>query len=714
MPDIPAPAAAEVHRWRFFRAGGVHQVRIDRAADLRALPDLDPKLWAALACPTAGLAIAPPTLAALDTDGDGRIRLPEVRAAVRWVCERLRDPALILTPGDALPLAALVEDDEGRALLAAAAALLERVGRAGDAELRAADMDDAARVFPPALPNGDGVVPAALAATQGLQDWVERIAAARASVPDRSGALGIDEALLAAAEADVAAVLAWRAAQPAGDAVAMAAALQAVDAVAAKVEDHYTRCRLVAFDARAADVLDGTLPRLQALAQDMLDTTQAALAALPLAHPRPLPVLPLREGLNPAWADAVAALRAQAVTPLLGERDALDAADWAALQARLRPWRDWWAARPDTPVADWDDQTLAEWTHAEVPTRLRALIEQDRAAAPLAERLDALRRLLLLRRDLATLLRNFVNLADFYGMEQPAVFQAGTLYIDQRECRLCLPVADAAAHAQLAAYSGLYLLYCQCERAGEAPMTIVAALSAGDAPDFMVPGRNGVFVDRQGRDWSARVLRVVENPISVREAFWAPYRRIARLVGEQVRKWAAAREQTVQTQAAQRVGAGAETVSSGAAKSAGQQAFDIARFAGIFAAIGLALGAIGTALAAVVTGFLQLAWWQMPLVIAGVMTLVSGPSVLLAWFKLRQRNIGPLLDANGWAVNIRARISIAFGARLTALATLPPGSERAGPDPHADDPSPWRWLLPLLVAAALVVWGWRAGWWWAS
>ncbi|MFN4103282.1 MAG: hypothetical protein ACK4GB_03070 [Tepidimonas sp.] len=714
MSDATAPDTIEAHRWRFFRAGGVHQVRIDRAADLRALLDLDPKLWAALACPTAGLAIAPPTLAALDTDGDGRIRLPEVRAAVRWVCERLRDPALILTPGDALPLAALVDDDEGRALHAAAAVLLERVGRTVDAVLHPADMDDAARVFPPALPNGDGVVPAALAAAEGLQDWIERVAAARGSVPDRSGVPGIDEATVTACEADVAAVLAWRAAQPEGDAVVMAAAQQAADAVAVKVEDHYTRCRLVAFDARAADVLDGTLPQLQALAPGMLDTTQAALAALPLAHPQPLPVLPLREGLNPAWVDSVAALRAQAVVPLLGERDALDAGDWAALQARLRPWRDWWAARPDTPVADWDDQTLAEWARAEVPRRLRALIELDRAAAPLAQRLDALRRLLLLRRDLATLLRNFVNFADFYGMQQPAVFQAGTLYIDQRECRLCLPVADAAAHAQLAAYSGLYLLYCQCERAGEAPMTIVAALSAGDAPDFMVPGRNGVFVDRQGRDWSARVLRVVENPISVREAFWAPYRRLARMVGEQLRKWAAARDQAVQTQAAQRVGAGAQAVESGAAKPVGQQAFDIARFAGIFAAIGLALGAIGTAVAALVSGFLQLAWWQMPLVIAGGMLLVSGPSVVLAWFKLRQRNIGPLLDANGWAVNIRARISIAFGARLTALATLPPGSERAATDPHANAASSWRWLLPLLAVVVLAVWGWRAGWWFAG
>lgn len=713
MPDARATAAADAHRWRFFRAGGVEQVRLDHAADLWALAELDPKLWAALACPTAGLAIAPQTLAALDSDGDGRVRLPEVRDAVRWVCQRLRDPALIFAPGDALPLAALTDDEEGVALQAAARELLVRAGRPGAEALQASDMADLAQVFPPALPNGDGVVPADLARAEdaGLADWVERIAAARGATPDRSGQPGIDAEALAACEADVAAVLAWQAARPPGDAQAMAAALHAVDAVAAKVEDHFTRCRLAAFDPRAAAALDWTPEQVQALADQALSPDRPELAALPLAHVQPSAVLPLRDGINPAWAAAIAALREQAVAPLLGERDTLEADDWARLRERLGAWRAWAAARPDTPVADWDADTLAQWRTADVPARLRALMARDREAAALADRLDALQRLLLWRRDLGVLLRNVVNFADFYGGTQPAAFQAGTLFIDQRECRLCLPVADAAAHAQLAAYSGLYLLYCHCERAGEPPMTIVAALTAGDAPDFMVPGRNGVFVDRQGRDWSARVVRVVENPISVREAFWAPYKRIARLIGEQVRKFAAAREQAVQAQAAERVGAGAEAVQRPEAKPAGQQAFDIARFAGIFAAIGLALGAIGTALAAVVTGFLQLAWWQMPLVVLGLMVLISGPSVLLAWLKLRQRNIGPLLDANGWAVNIRARISIPVGVRLTALATLPPGAQRGGADPDADAPSPWRWLVPLLAALAVAVWGWRAGWW---
>ena len=213
-------------------------------------------------------------------------------------------------------------------------------------------------------------------------------------------------------------------------------------------------------------------------------------------------------------------------------------------------------------------------------------------------------------------------------------------------------------------------------------MTIVAAMTGGDADEMMVPGRNGVFYDREGRDWNASVAKVVEAPISVRQAFWSPYKRIGRMIGDQIQKFAAARDKAVDDKAAAGVAdAGAKVEAPAAPPAAPAAPFDIAKFAGIFAAIGLALGALGTALAAVVSGFLSLPAWQMPLVIIGIVVLISGPSMLLAWLKLRQRNLGPLLDANGWAVNTRARINIPFGGALTGVAALPPGASRSLTDP---------------------------------
>lgn len=118
---------------------------------------------------------------------------------------------------------------------------------------------------------------------------------------------------------------------------------------------------------------------------------------------------------------------------------------------------------------------------------------------------------------------------------------------------------------------------------------------------------------------------------------------------------------------------------------------------------------MGTALAAVVSGFLSLPAWQMPLVLAGIVLLISGPSMLLAWLKLRQRNLGPLLDANGWAVNTRARINIPFGGALTGVAALPAGASRSMSDPYAEKSSPWRAWILLLILVALVAVAWQQG-----
>ena len=41
--------------WRFFRAGGFDQVRLDTAAELLAIDQLDQKLWVALSCPVKGI-----------------------------------------------------------------------------------------------------------------------------------------------------------------------------------------------------------------------------------------------------------------------------------------------------------------------------------------------------------------------------------------------------------------------------------------------------------------------------------------------------------------------------------------------------------------------------------------------------------------------------------------------------------------------------------
>src|SRR6185436_7355748 len=82
---------------------------------------------------------------------------------------------------------------------------------------------------------------------------------------------------------------------------------------------------------------------------------------------------------------------------------------------------------------------------------------------------------------------------------------------------------------------------------------------------------------------------------------------------------------------------------------------------GTVAALGVALGSLTTFLGLVFAKFVELPAWQVPLVIIGIILAISLPSVAIAWLKLRQRTVGPLLEANGWAINGRVKINIPFG-----------------------------------------------------
>lgn len=712
------------HRWRFFRAGGFDQVRLDTGADLAHLAELDQKLWVALSCPTQGVELDAATLALVDTDADGHVRAPELIAAIDWAIARLRSPDVLVRAG-ALALADINGDGEGNAkLLAATRRILASLGKAEATHISVDDCTDIGRIFGGMPFNGDGVI-AAKGLSDDLQAAIATLIDRLGPVADRSGEPGVNRATVERFFEEGAALQAWR--QDARSAVSglpagasAADAFAALQAVREKVDDFFQRCHLAAFDPRAANLLNGSEDDLKRIGSQLLGggTGSQDVASLPLAYVRSGASLPLSDQVNPAWAPAVQALRAQVVQPLLGDRAELSETEWRALVARFADFDAWNAARPETPLDQLDADALSALLVSDTKARLLDLITQDEAAAEEAALIGDVERLVRYTRDVAKLAHNFVAFTDFYTRRDKATFQAGTLYIDGRSSDLCVKVLDAGKHAALATLSGVYLAYCECSRAGE-KLTIAAAITAGDA-DQLMAGRNGVFYDRQGRDWDATVVKIVDHPISIRQAFWTPYKKVSRLIGEQVQKFAASKAQASTDFTTQAVAKAGDKVAASAQAPAGTPAappapaapVDAAKFAGIFAAVGLAIGAIGTALAAVVTGFLGLKAWQMPLALLGLMLLISGPSMAMAYFKLRNRNLGPILDANGWAVNTRARINIPFGAALTQLAKLPEGADRTLSDPYAEKRSPWKVyvLVAAIVAGVVLSVHWMGGW----
>ena len=699
--------------------GGFDQVLLETGADLTSLEALDQKLWVALSCPVSGIEFDGRSLAFVDADGDGHIRAPEILSAVQWAGKVLKDPDHLVRREDRLPLSAIDDGtEEGKAVLGGAMLVLSVLGKPDATEITLDDVSDTARIFSQARFNGDGIVPAKSAEDPAQAAVIEDILGSLGGESDRGGDPGVTAEAIERFYTEAKAIADWWEAVGRPETHPFGADTEALyelfRSLKPKVEDYFQRCRLAAYDGRSAALLGPADADYQKLAATTLRGDTEAVAGFPLAVAAAGKALPLADGLNPVYADAVRRFAREIVLPVLGGADLLPDGGWEMICARFAPYEAWLETKPATTVEGLGEERVRTILAEDGRTALLDLVARDKAVEPEVAAIASVERLLRYCRDLHLLVNNFVSFRDFYTRKGKATFQAGTLYLDGRSCDLCVPITDVGKHAAIATLSRVCLVYCDCvRRGGVEKTTIAAAFTAGDS-DFLTVGRNGVFYDRKGQDWDATIVRILEHPISVRQAFWSPYKRLARLIGDQMQKISAARSKAADDRAALQAISATQNLAAGKPVPPPPPPFDVAKFAGIFAAIGLAIGAIGTMLAAVLSGILKLPWWQFPIAIAAIILLISLPSVLLAWLKLRKRNIGPILDANGWAVNARAKINIPFGTSLTAAARLPENAERSLADPFAEKKSPWKLYLVLaaLLAAALVLWrqGYLARW----
>ena len=455
------------------------------------------------------------------------------------------------------------------------------------------------------------------------------------------------------------------------------------DALNPKVMDYFMRCRLVQFDKEANQALDVQVARIEAISAEDLTTKTDEIATYPLARVNAKGLIDLKQGINPVWA-AYAAELASILT-----LDQIDAEQWAEIGAKISAYKEAKAALAGAQAEAKKAAEEADNAEFEAATADYRLVEK----------------LLLLLRDFYKLLKNFVTFQDFYdpNLKLGAIFQAGTLYIDQRAMELCIKVNDMGKQTAQAPASGMYLLFCDCEskKLGKT-MKIVAVVTNGEVSNLMV-GKNGVFYDRDGNDWDATVTSIVDNPISIRQAFWTPYRKMAKSIEDTINKRAAEKDAKVMAEANSKI-----TTTGNAPADAAKEIkppFDIAKFAGIFAAIGMALGLIGAALAQFFSAFTH--WYHWVIFFLVLLLLISGPSMIMAWLKLRKRNLAPVLNANGWAINSSSLVNIGFGATLTAMPKYPKIKSK---DPFKTKRPAWKnWFWGIVCVLAICCCLWLCG-----
>jgi hypothetical protein len=686
------------HTFTFDNYGGSYQLRIESADDLRVLSELDEPFWMATSAPTHQLRCPPEVLALLDVDDNDRILSADIREACSWLFARVRSGSGITQKANAVELAELNDSDEnGARLQTAARRILANIGLPDAAQVTLAQVRDVQAITAAGNFNGSGVITAASVAEDAeLQTFIADIVTATGGATDPHGAAGVDTATLDGFLADAQAFLDWQAARDDIDEASLlplgadtGAGHALVLELAPLIDEYFSLCRLLRFN----ESLSRATPAGECPADALTSADARAdyLAAAAIAAPHADGVLCLDGEINPTHAAKLKTLRQTVVAKVLDDSvKTLDAQTWQQVRDAFTAHQSWLSSKSGGEVETLGVERLQACLDSSCIARLRDRIAADvKVGDELSARAD-LEKLLLLQQHLLDICNNFISFPRLYDPEQRAMFEEGRLVIDGRIFNLNFKVQNPAAHSTHAQASGIYLLYSEVTGAkAEEKFHIVTPITARRLGNLGMHKR-GVLFDRDGKEWDTKVVKVVANPVSLWEALMAPFRKLGKLTSTATDKVIASREKelekefTTHAQAInQGVAAGVQMPQQPAAApaAAAPAAAGAPQAKGnVFLTGSLAFAALGSSFAFISEKLSKINWVNSLVVLGVVMGIILIPVMVIAWLRLRSRNLSAILEASGWTINARMRLTGRLGRLLAPTPQHPKRIIRARGD----------------------------------
>jgi len=691
MPDAPVMT--------FQRFGRSHHLRIETAGDLERALALDEAHWVATGAPIRSFNCDLTFLTLLDTDHNGRIMCAEVEEGIRWLLDTLRRREGIDRRSRTLALEAIdTGDGQGQRIHLSASRILERLElpdsdritleqvRQVKAKVEGTPVSEAGVVLPEAAGDGE------------IRQFLADIVAAVGGVPHPGGAQGVDADQLGKFLAAAAAAVAWHEkgqippgadrtdVMPLGDATEAAYAV--VRDLRAKLDQYLAQCEALALDERFAQRMGWTDEELKDLDFDDPTVIEKVLEAAPLAPGRADRQLRYDEAVNPCYAELLARFRREVAEPVLGAPgEALTAAQWQEIKAFFAAHQGWLAARPDPAVEALGIDKLRRYLEERFAEGVGELIAESRRTAFDLDNLRLAEKLILYQAYMIDFANNFVSFPHLYDPDSHAMFEMGTLVMDGRRFNMAVVVEDRKRHANIARTSNMCLLYVEVTpRDGGKTCEVAVPVTSGGIGNLCVQKR-GIFEDKDGKECDAVVVDIIENPISLREALVSPFKRLGKLLTGKIESLTARAEKKLDQQAA-------ATMDQATTAPPGKGAAAPAASGGMLMGVGVAGAALGSALA-----YVSKTLSEKPLAIGiGVLAavvLVILPTSIVAWLKLRRRDLSAILEGSGWGINARMRLTRRQSRYFTQRPLYPKGSRGVSR-------VPWRGLLAVAVVLGLL------------
>ena len=638
--------------FKFQQLGSSHHLLIEDYRDLEEILELDEALWIATTAPTSTLKADATFLELLDSDCDERVRAEELKDAIRFLLKHLKDYSGIKNNNAELPLAAINTDTGlGKQIHNSAIKILKRLQK--DAPVVA--LHEVREVKEEVLKGGldqAGIVLPEAAADETDRQCIEDILHTVGGKEHQSGRHGIDSDSLATFFTECSLYLNWR--LEAGDfnsdeatkilplGNATGPGYELLQSISHKLTQYFLLCDVKRLNPK---LLDRALEEPEAnIALNLMRIEQAEsyLSDAPITRLNADGILDFSAEMNPFFKTLINDFSETVAGPLLGKQEALHKEDLQQLQNIFNPYVEWLKRKPKVKIEPIGAKMVSAYLSTPVYRQtLEALIAESHLTAFDLKTLKELERLLLYQMYILPLVNSFVSFPKLYNPQERALFEEGSLIMDGRHFTLAVKVGDRKHHIETSKSSNIFVMYCELYGGDkERKYEVAVPVTSGNRGAIHL-NKWGIFNDISGEELHAKVVDIVENPISVGEAVMDPFIRINRAFFTRLEEFSSKAEERLFHK---------ETKGKDAKKKDGPSGT-------LLAGGGVAIAAIGSSFAFITKTLSALTLKTVILALLVVAGLIAIPSAIATYYKLSRRDLSTILEGSGWGLNARMKLT---------------------------------------------------------
>jgi hypothetical protein len=385
--------------------------------------------------------------------------------------------------------------------------------------------------------------------------------------------------------------------------------------------------------------------------------------------------------------------------------DSLSREDFLRADGLFEPYRNWLNREGGQRVAFIPRQRLEYLAQGKLVDLARNLVNERGVASLGAEDIKRVERFLLFTEHLMPFLNNLVVFPYLYDPTVSALFESGSFVADGRRFAFSVKVKDVAKHKASAVYSRMYVMYLEVYVIGGSSYKVAVPVTTG-SEGRLYKGKHGLFRESDGTERDAVIIDILENPISVPETLVMPFRKAYKTVASRIEEASRKAEDKLAKSAAERADAALSSTAApgatpggaapaahagagaaGAASAAGAAApggaavpgkpgarpasagipgvGGMAGMGGLVASGGIAVAALGSSFAFIGKTLSEMSLRALLTTFGALAAAILLPVLISALSKLSSRDLSPLLEASGMAMNRRIRLTRAQARAFT-------------------------------------------------